>query len=60
MRTGDIILEVNRKPVNDPAELQRIVRENGTEPLLLYVESGSDRGRDKGASPRHFVTVQPR
>ncbi len=58
LRSGDIILEVNRKAVSDPAEFQKLVR-SATEPLLLYVESSSDRGTQKG-SARHFVTVQPR
>ena len=59
LRTGDVILEVNRKAVSDPAEFQRIVRGAANEALLLYVESGSDRGATKG-SARHFITVQPR
>jgi len=58
LRSGDVILEVNRKAVSDPAEFQQLVR-SATEPLLLYVESSSDRGTPKG-SARHFVTVQPR
>ncbi len=60
LRSGDIILEVNRKPISDPAEFQKMVRESANEPLLLYVESSSDRGTQKGASARHFATVQPR
>ena len=60
LRAGDIILEVNRKAVNDPAEFQKMVRDSANESLLLYVESSSDRGTQKGASARHFVTVQPR
>jgi len=59
LREGDVILEVNRKPVSDPAEFQRLVRA-AKDGLLLYVESSSDRGTQKGASGRHFVTVQPR
>jgi len=59
LRQGDVILEVNRKVVSDPAEFQKLVRASANEPLLLYVESTSDRGTQKG-SARHFVTVQPR
>lgn len=58
LRQGDVILQVNRKPVSDVSEFQRTVAA-AKEPLLLYVESGSDRGA-KQASGRHFVTVQPR
>jgi serine protease Do len=58
LRQGDVILEVNRKPVSDPAEFQRLVRA-AKDPMLLYVESSSDRGTQQ-ASGRHFVTVQPR
>jgi serine protease Do len=59
LRTGDVILEVNRKAVGDPAEFQKIVRGSADEAILLYVESSSDRGAQKG-SAKHFVTVQPR
>ena len=59
LRQGDVILEVNRKPISDPAEFQKLVRAATNDPLLLYVESSSDRGTQKGAA-RHFVTVQPR
>jgi serine protease Do len=59
LRSGDVILEVNRKAVSDPAEFQKIVRGSANESILLYVESSSDRGTQKGAA-RHFVTVQPR
>ncbi|MEO5924044.1 MAG: DegQ family serine endoprotease [Bryobacteraceae bacterium] len=56
LRQGDVILEVNRKVVSDPAEFANVVR-SAKEPLLLYVESN---GAQKGAAGRHFVTVQPR
>jgi serine protease Do len=59
LRPGDIILEVNRKPVSDPAEFQQMVRAAGNQSLLLYVESSSDRGTQR-QTVRHFVTVQPR
>ncbi len=59
LRQGDVILEVNRKPISDTAEFQKLVRGATNDPLLLYVESSSDRGTQKGAA-RHFVTVQPR
>jgi serine protease Do len=59
LRPGDIILEVNRKPVSDPAEFQQMVRSAGNQALLLYVESTSDRGTQRQTS-RFFVTVQPR
>jgi serine protease Do len=60
LRPGDVILEVNRKPVSDPAEFQKLVRGAGKDPLLLFVESSTDRGTQKGPAARHFVTVQPR
>lgn len=63
LRSGDVILEVNRKAVSDPAEFQKIVRGSAKDALLLYVESGSDTNNNRGpqrASGRHFVTVQPR
>jgi serine protease Do len=58
LQQGDIILEVNRKPVSDPAEFTKLVRASANEPLLLYVET-QDRG-PQGNAGKHFVTVQPR
>ncbi|MEO8098460.1 MAG: Do family serine endopeptidase [Acidobacteriota bacterium] len=60
LRSGDVILEVNRKVVTDPAEFTKMVRASANEPLLLWVESGSDRQGGNRATGRHYVTVQPR
>ncbi|MEP6962280.1 MAG: DegQ family serine endoprotease [Acidobacteriota bacterium] len=60
LRSGDVIVEVNRKPVSDPAEFTKMVRASANEPLLLWVESGSDRQGNNRATGRHYVTVQPR
>lgn len=59
LRQGDVILEVNRKPVSDPAEFTKIVRAAANEPVLLYVETPTERGSQSGGA-KHFVTVQPR
>ncbi|MEI9813392.1 MAG: DegQ family serine endoprotease [Acidobacteriota bacterium] len=58
LRQGDVILEVNRKPVNEAADLQKAVAASKNESLLLYVDGATDRN-GKGAG-KHFVPVQPR
>lgn len=59
LRQGDVILEVNRKPISDPAEFTKIIRASANEPVLLYVEAPTERG-SQGGGVKHFVTVQPR
>ena len=43
LRTGDVILEANRKTVTTVAEFQQAVRGSGTEPVLLLVNRGGNR-----------------
>ena len=50
IRPGDLIQEVNRKPVHNVNEYQQAVSGNGKQPLLLLVFRG-------GAT--HFVVVEP-
>ncbi|MEP7351941.1 MAG: PDZ domain-containing protein [Acidobacteriota bacterium] len=49
MKQGDVIQEVNRTPVKDPAEFQRLVR-SSKDALLLYVK------RDGNGT---YITVRP-
>ncbi|MGH9630329.1 MAG: DegQ family serine endoprotease [Bryobacteraceae bacterium] len=40
LRRGDIIQQVNQKPVTTVSEFQQTVRQSGTEPVLLLVSRG--------------------
>ncbi len=62
LRQGDVILQANRKPVKDSAELQSIVRASKGEPVLLYVEASTDRNPNGkgGETLRRFITIEPR
>ncbi len=40
IREGDIIKQVNRRPVNSASELQQAVRDSGNRPALMLVERG--------------------
>ena len=40
LQRGDVIQEVNRKPVNSVAEFRAAIREAGNEPILLLVNHG--------------------
>jgi serine protease Do len=51
LRTGDIIQEVNRKPVRTAADLQEAVRAAGKQPVLLLVNRNGNRS---------FIPVTPR
>ena len=42
LRQGDVIQEVNRRPVTNVAEFQRAVRQAGRQPVLLLVNRGGD------------------
>ena len=54
IQAGDIILEVNRQPVQSVDELRSAVRRSPDKPTLLLVHRGNgDEGRDI------FVTVRP-
>jgi serine protease Do len=51
LRRGDVIQEVNRRPVTSVSEFERAVRQSGREPLLLLVyREGSTL----------FIVVEPR
>jgi len=50
LQEGDVIVEVNRKPVQSVEELRAAVRANSERPVLLLIERD---GRT------HFVTVRP-
>ena len=56
IQEGDIILEVNRQPVQSVEELRSAVRAAASKPTLLLVRRAvdGDEGRDL------FVTVRPR
>ena len=41
LRRGDVIQEVNRKPVKDVADFEKAMRKGGKEPLLLVNRHGS-------------------
>jgi serine protease Do len=51
LRPGDVIEEVNRRPVSTVAQLQAAVRASGTRPALLLVNRGGDSV---------FLPVRPR
>ena len=54
IEAGDIILEVNRQPVQSVDELRSAVRRASEKPTLLLVRrSAGDEGRDI------YVTVRP-
>jgi S1-C subfamily serine protease len=51
LRRGDVIMEVNRRPVANVSEFDRYLREAGDEPVLLLVNRGGST---------IFVAVEPR
>jgi serine protease Do len=51
LRRGDVIQEVNRKPVNSVQEFEQAVRQAGNQPILLLVNS-------QGTT--HFAILKPR
>ena len=51
LRRGDVVQEVNRKPVTTPAQFQSAVRQERNKPVLLLVERGGERV---------FMVVQPK
>jgi S1-C subfamily serine protease len=42
LRRGDVVMEVNRKPVTNVSEFRSEVRAAGSEPLLLLVNSNGN------------------
>jgi serine protease Do len=44
LQRGDVIQEVNRKPVNSVADFRAAVREAGNDPILLLVNHGGQTG----------------
>jgi serine protease Do len=44
LQRGDVIQEVNRKPVNSVADFRAAIREAGNEPILLLVNHGGQTG----------------
>ena len=50
IQRGDVIQEVNRKPVRNMDDYQRAVQSAGNEPVLLLINRGGQT---------HFVVVQP-
>ena len=50
LQSGDIIQEVNRKPVHNVSEYQQAVAASGDQPILLLVER---------SGVTHFVVIQP-
>jgi serine protease Do len=44
LRKGDVIQEVNRKPVTNVEQFRTAVRDAGNEPILLLVNSGGQTG----------------
>jgi len=50
LRSGDVIQEVNRKPVTSPEEFQRELRLAGAQPVLLLVNRGGST---------FYVAVEP-
>ena len=50
LQTGDIIQEVNRKPVHNVNEYQQAIASGGNEPVLMLVERGG---------VTHFVVIAP-
>ncbi|MCS6952363.1 MAG: DegQ family serine endoprotease [Bryobacteraceae bacterium] len=51
LRRGDVIQEVNRRPVTNVASFERAVRQAGSEPVLLLINRGGNT---------HFLVVEPR
>ncbi len=51
LRRGDVIQEVNRKPVATVEEFQRAVRAGGRQPVLLLINRGGSTS---------FVAIEPR
>ncbi|HTS66437.1 MAG TPA: DegQ family serine endoprotease [Candidatus Acidoferrales bacterium] len=51
LRQGDVIQEVNRKPVRNTNDFQQAMRQGGNQPVLLLIQRGSDHV---------FVVVEPR
>ena len=50
LQRGDVVEQVNRKPVESVSEYERLVRQAGAQPVVLLINRG-------GAST--FVVVQP-
>ena len=50
LQTGDIIQEVNRKPVHNVNEYQQAIASGGNQPVLMLVERGG---------VTHFVVIAP-
>ena len=50
-RRGDVIQEVNRKPVASPEQFRNAVQQSGGQPLLLLIDRGGDH---------IFVAVEPK
>ena len=44
LQRGDVIQEVNRKPVNSVADFRAAIRSAGDAPLLLLVNHGGQTG----------------
>ncbi|MCL6507675.1 MAG: Do family serine endopeptidase [Bryobacteraceae bacterium] len=51
LRRGDVIQEVNRRPVTNVASFERAVRQAGSDPVLLLINRGGNT---------HFLVVEPR
>ena len=51
LRQGDVIQEVNHKPVKNSAEFQQAIHQAGNQPVLMLIERGSDH---------LFVVVSPK
>ncbi|HWP42904.1 MAG TPA: DegQ family serine endoprotease [Blastocatellia bacterium] len=51
LRRGDVIQEVNRKPVSSVAELKRAIEQAGKEPVLLFVNRSGNT---------FFMVIEPR
>ena len=50
LKTGDIIQEINRKPVHNVSEYRQAIATGGNQPVLLLVQR---------AGVTHFVVIQP-
>lgn len=42
IRSGQLILSVNRKPVSTPEEFYKVIQENKTKQLLLHIKAGQN------------------
>jgi serine protease Do len=54
LQAGDVITQVDRKPVNSAQDVSNLIaKHKGSNPILLYVESGAAGGRIVAIQPKH-------